>query len=70
MDKNEKKVSLFAGLGIMISIGIGALIGWILGLVIWFVFTIFSPINMAPPLIYQIAWAVFGALGFPFLSKK
>jgi len=64
---SKKDTSLPA---MIIAILIGAFVGWIVGLVIWFVFTIFNPIDMAPPVIYQVAWAVFGAIGFPFLKGR
>jgi len=69
MKENDNKESVFAGLGIIAGIGICAFIGWIVGLVIWVIFSLFRPIDMAPPLIYQIAWAIAGVIGILFLKK-
>ena len=68
MNADDKKGSALPAM--LISILIGAFIGWIVGVVLWYVFTIFSPLDTGPPAIYQIAWVVFGAIGLPFLSKK
>lgn len=68
--ENKKGENLKLLPAIILYILAGALIGWIIGIVVWFVFAIFSPIHIFPPLLYQVAWAVFGAIGFPILKGK